>query len=50
MDDPRTPADLVEAFKTKADALGGRRPENSVQTARIHREDGRIEEERTLLR
>lgn len=44
--------DLVEAFKTKADALGGGTLEKLVGagTVRIHREDGQMEEERTYPR
>jgi hypothetical protein len=42
--------DLVEAFKTKADALEGGPLEKLVGagTVRIHRENGQIEEERTI--
>jgi hypothetical protein len=41
--------DLVEAFDTKADALGGGTLEKLVGAGslRIHRGDGPIEEERT---
>lgn len=44
--------DIVEEFKTKADALGGGTLEKLVGagTVRIHREDGQFEEERTFPR
>lgn len=44
--------ELVREFKTKADALQGGTLERLVGegTVRIHREDGRLEEERTFPR